>query len=246
MEGEQREEQEAHIQAQVRPPPEQVHQSRSKGQAIKHPRSSIRQERQEQPKQARPEARYDLRILQPAYFSHPFGHPGALSSIGFSGSQMQWCLPPMMPTHPIWVNYPSMMPVASWGWGAPRQSVFERLEFLTNDGVDSSSSRQNIEPVNEEKTVLKSEIERNTTNDVIQIGTRQVKLNVEFNRPIIINDQVDTIMEDVALDRREKKTDKVVDSKYLQPRWCPPGPKAEASTTTACGDARKGARDATG
>jgi hypothetical protein len=30
-------------------------------------------------------------------------------------------------------------------------------------------------------------------------------------------------MEDVALNRGEEKTDKVVDSKYLQPRWCPPG-----------------------
>jgi hypothetical protein len=50
-----------------------------------------------------------------------------------------------------------------------------------------------------------------------------VKLGEEFNGPIIINDGADTIMEDVSPDRGEEKTDKVVDSKYLQPRWCPLG-----------------------
>jgi hypothetical protein len=97
------------------------------------------------------------------------------------------------------------------------------LEFLTNDQVDSSSDQQNIEPVNEEKVVIKSEIERTTIDDAIQIGTSQVRLGEEFNGPIIINVQVDTIMEDVASDREEEMADKVVDSKYLQPRWCPPG-----------------------
>jgi hypothetical protein len=29
-------------------------------------------------------------------------------------------------------------------------------------------------------------------------------------------------MEEVTLDRKEEKANKVVDSKYLQPRWCPP------------------------
>jgi hypothetical protein len=111
----------------------------------------------------------------------------------------------------------------SLGLGAPHQQVFERLGFLTNDQVDSSSSQQNVEPINEEKVVLKSKIERTTTNDVIQIGTSQVKLSKEFNGSIIINDRADTIVEDVSPDRGEEKTDKVVDSKYLQPRWCPPG-----------------------
>jgi hypothetical protein len=50
-----------------------------------------------------------------------------------------------------------------------------------------------------------------------------VKLVEEFNGPIVINDRADTIMEDVSSDRGEEETDKVVDSKYLQPRWCPPG-----------------------
>jgi hypothetical protein len=50
-----------------------------------------------------------------------------------------------------------------------------------------------------------------------------VKLDGEFNGLIINDDQVDTTMEDVAPDHEEDKTDKVVDSKYLQPRWCPPG-----------------------
>jgi hypothetical protein len=49
-----------------------------------------------------------------------------------------------------------------------------------------------------------------------------VKLNEEFNKPTIIDDQVDTVMEDVAPDREGEKANKVVDSKYLQPRWCPP------------------------
>jgi hypothetical protein len=51
--------------------------------------------------------------------------------------------------------------------------------------------------------MLKSEIERTTTDDVTQISTSQVKLSKEFYVPIIINDMVDTVMKDVAPDRRE-------------------------------------------
>jgi hypothetical protein len=116
-----------------------------------------------------------------------------------------------------------MMPMTPWGWGAPLQPIFERLEFLTSDQVDSSSDQQSMEPINEENPMLKSEIERTTTDNVIQIGTSQVKLDGEFNGLIVIDDQLDTVMEDVALDHREEKANKVVDSKYLQPRWCPPG-----------------------
>jgi hypothetical protein len=62
--------------------------------AMKGPRPPVRQERREQPKQVKPEAKgkktatewYDPKISQPAYFVHPFGHPGASSSIGFPGS----------------------------------------------------------------------------------------------------------------------------------------------------------------
>jgi hypothetical protein len=89
------------------------------------------------------------------------------------------------------------------------------LEFSANDRVDSSFDQQKIEPINQEKAVLQSEIERTTTDDVIQIRTSQVKLGEEFNGPIISNDQADTSMEDVAPDRKEEKADKVVDSKYL-------------------------------
>jgi hypothetical protein len=71
--------------------------------------------------------------------------------------------------------------------------------------------------------MFKIKIERTTTNDVIQIGTSQVKLGGEFNGPIVIDDQVDTVMEDAAPDHEEEKANKVVGSKYLQPRWCPPG-----------------------
>jgi hypothetical protein len=74
------------------------------------------------------------------------------------------------------------------GLGAPRQSVFKRLEFPMNDRVGSSSSHQSIEPIKEEKPMLKSEIERTTVDDVIRIGTSQVKLDREFNGPIIIDD----------------------------------------------------------
>jgi hypothetical protein len=111
----------------------------------------------------------------------------------------------------------------SLGLGAPCQSVFVRLEIPTNDRVDSSSSQQSIEPINEEKLMLKSEIERTTTDIVIQIGTSQVKLSKEIDGLVIIDDQVGTVMEDVTPNRREEKIDKVVDSKYLQPRWYPPG-----------------------
>jgi hypothetical protein len=55
----------------------------------------------------------------------------------------------------------------SLGLGAPHQPSFERLEFLTNDRVDLSSSQQTIEPINQEKVALNSEIGRTTTNDVI-------------------------------------------------------------------------------
>jgi hypothetical protein len=82
----------------------------------------------------------------------------------------------------------------SFGLGAPHQQVFKRLEFPVNDRVGLSSGQQKIEPINEENTVLKSNIEWTTTDDVIQIGTSQVKLDEEFNRPIIINDQANTIM----------------------------------------------------
>jgi hypothetical protein len=111
----------------------------------------------------------------------------------------------------------------SLGLGAPHQPVFKRLEFPTSDQVDSSSGQESVGPISEEKPMLKSKIERTTTNDVIRIGTSQVKLDREFNGSIIIDDQVDTVMEDVMPDRGEEKADKVVDSKYLQLRSCPPG-----------------------
>jgi hypothetical protein len=62
------------------------------------------------------------------------------------------------------------------------------LEFPANDRVDSPSSQQSIEPINEEKPMLKSEVERTTTDDVVRIGTSKVKLGVEFNKPTIIDD----------------------------------------------------------
>jgi hypothetical protein len=89
------------------------------------------------------------------------------------------------------------------------------LEFLTNNRVDSSSGQQKIEPINEEKPMLKSKIERAITDDAIWIDTSQVKLGGEFNGLIIIDDQVDTVMEDVTPDRKEEKANKIVDSKYL-------------------------------
>jgi hypothetical protein len=155
-----------------------------KDRALKLPRPSMRQECWEHLKQAKPEVegkgiteeRYDTRISQPSQFAHPFGHPGASSSTGFLVNQMQWCPPPMMPTyliwdpyHRIWVNYPPMRPMTPWGWGggAPHQPVFERSEFPTSDRVDSSSGQQSVEPINEEKPMLKSEIEKATTDDVI-------------------------------------------------------------------------------
>jgi hypothetical protein len=74
-----------------------------KDRAVKRPRPLMRQDRREHPKQAKLEAerkgiiegkRYDLRISQPSQFAHPFGHPGASSSIVFSVNQMQWRPPP--------------------------------------------------------------------------------------------------------------------------------------------------------
>jgi hypothetical protein len=106
----------------------------------------------------------------------------------------------------------------SLGLGAPHQQVFERLEFPSSDQVDSSSSQESVEPINDKKPMLKSEIERATTNVIIRIGISQVKLDREFNGSIVIDDQVDTVMEDVTLDRGEEKADKVVGSKYFQPR----------------------------
>jgi hypothetical protein len=45
-----------------------------------------------------------------------------------------------------------------------------------------------LEPINEEKPVLKSEIERTTSGDAIQFSTSQVRLNEEFDGLIIIDD----------------------------------------------------------
>jgi hypothetical protein len=170
-----------------------------KDRVMKRPRSPLRQDRREQPKQAKPEAKgkkvADSRVSQPPHSTHPMGHPGASSSTSFPGGQMQWCPPPMMPIYPIWdpyrqiwVNYPLVMPMTPWGWGAPRPPIFERLEFLVNDRVDPASGQQRLEPANEGKTALKSEVERATTDDIIQIGTSQVKLGEEFNRPAVIDD----------------------------------------------------------
>jgi hypothetical protein len=114
------------------------------------------------------------------------------------------------------------MLITPWGWGAPRPPVLERLEFLASDQVDSSSDQQRIDPTNEGKAVLKSKIERTTTDGVIQIDTSQVKLREEFNGLVVIDGQADTRMEDIAPDHREEKMDKVVDFKYLQPWWFPP------------------------
>jgi hypothetical protein len=164
-----------------------------KDQAMKQPRSLIRQERREQPKQAKPKAKgkgiteewYDMRISQPSQFAHPFGHLGASSSLGFLVNQMQYRPPQMMPTyliwdpyHQIWVNYPPMMLMTPWDWGAPHQPVFERLEFPMSDRVDSSSGQQSMEPIIEENPILKSQ----------PIGTSQVKLGGEFNGLVIIDD----------------------------------------------------------
>jgi hypothetical protein len=65
-----------------------------KDQAMKWPRSLMRQEHWAQPKQTKPEAkgkrvaeeRYYPKISQPTYFAHPFDHPSASSSIGLPGS----------------------------------------------------------------------------------------------------------------------------------------------------------------
>jgi hypothetical protein len=136
-----------------------------KDRAMKRPRSPVRQERREQPKQTKPEAkgkeiaeeRYDPKTPQPAYFAHPFGHPNASSSAGFLRNQMQWYPPLMMPTYSIWdpyqqiwVSYPPMMPMTSWGWGVHRQPVFERLDFTTNDELIRPLVKK-IKPINEEK-----------------------------------------------------------------------------------------------
>jgi hypothetical protein len=45
-----------------------------------------------------------------------------------------------------------------------------------SERVDSSSGQQSMDPTNERNVVLKSEIERTTTDDVIQISTSEVKL----------------------------------------------------------------------
>jgi hypothetical protein len=102
-----------YIQAHVQLPPKQVHQRWYKGSSYEAAEIPDEQERRERPKQTKPEAKgngiaeeeYDPRIAQPSHFAHPFGHPVASSSTGFSVNQMQWFPPPMMPTYPIWDPY---------------------------------------------------------------------------------------------------------------------------------------------
>jgi hypothetical protein len=96
VEDERREEQETRIQAYIRLPPKQVHQSWLKDRAMKRTRSPMRQDRREQPKQAKLEAKgkkavaevYDPRVSQCPHFTHPFDHGDASSSTNFLGSQM--------------------------------------------------------------------------------------------------------------------------------------------------------------
>jgi hypothetical protein len=65
-----------------------------KDRAVKQPRSLMRQERREWPKQTKPEAKgkeiveegYDPRISQPSDLVHIFGHSGTSSSTSFPGS----------------------------------------------------------------------------------------------------------------------------------------------------------------
>jgi hypothetical protein len=132
MEGEWREEQEDHIQAHVWLPPEQVHQSQSKGSGYEAAKVPDKARTPKATKASKTygqgkgiiEEGYNPRIFQPSHFTLLFFHLSASSSMGFLRSQMQWCPPLMMLTYPvwdpycqIWVNYPPMMPMTPWGWG---------------------------------------------------------------------------------------------------------------------------------
>jgi hypothetical protein len=76
-----------------------------------------------------------------------------------------------------------------------------------------------------------------------------VKLDGEFNRSIVIDDLVDTVMEDVVPNHRERRQSMLWIPSICSQDGVPRSyshPKAEASMTMTCGDAREQATKAAG
>jgi hypothetical protein len=97
--------------------------------------------------------------------------------------------------------------------------------------------------------MLKSNIERTTTDDVIQIGTSQVKLGKEFDGPVALMIRlIRSWRTPYRTMGKRRLTRLLIPSICIQDGILPVllTLKSGASTPMACGDAGEGAREAAG
>jgi hypothetical protein len=75
----------------------------------------------------------------------------------------------------------------------------------------------------QKKEVQKMEVdpERTTGHDIIQIGSMDVPIGEDGERPIVPNNKVVTSTAEVAANDHEASGSSS-NSKYFSPRWCPP------------------------
>jgi hypothetical protein len=74
----------------------------------------------------------------------------------------------------------------------------------------------------EEVQKMEVDLERTTSQDIIQIGSMDVSIGEDGKRQIVPNNKVVTSTPDVAADDHEASRSSS-NSKYFLPRWCPPG-----------------------
>jgi sugar/nucleoside kinase (ribokinase family) len=66
--------------------------------------------------------------------------------------------------------------------------------------------------------------ERTTSQDIIQIGMMDIPVENDGNRPVVLNDQVGTSAQKESIATSDHKANgSGSNSKYFQPRCCPPG-----------------------
>ena len=66
--------------------------------------------------------------------------------------------------------------------------------------------------------------ERTTDQDIIQIETKDVPVEKDRKRPVVVNDQVETSTQKGSVAANDPEASgSGSNSKYFLPRWCPPG-----------------------
>jgi hypothetical protein len=89
-----------------------------------------------------------------------------------------------------------------------------------------SSPKQVYKPKIIEEKVEKMHVdpERTTSQDIIQIGTMDIPVENDGKRPIVLNDQVGKYTQkEFIASSDHNASGSGSNSKYFQPRWCPPG-----------------------